>query len=209
MPGMQAHRALAYVFWHWTRPTVDADRYESMLRAFQESLLANAPAGYRAGAVFRHGSAAWLPGRDGCYVDWYRIDGSAALDALNDAAISTACRASHDAAAGLAAGGTAGLYELRRGAVAPGEVRAATWFSKPAAMTYQALESDLADRLPGGGVELWCRRMTLGPTPEMCVLAASAVALPDAYGAASVPMESIWFAAARSASATRVHGDAS
>ncbi len=31
--------------------------------------------------------------------------------------------------------------------------------------------------------------MTLGPAPEMCVLAAAALELPEAFGAISVPME--------------------
>lgn len=192
MTGMRSLPPLAYVFWHWIRSDADTETYESRLIAFQETLLANAPSGYHGGAVYRQGPVAWLPQGQRCYVDWYRIDSSAALDALNDAAVSAACRSVHDAAAELARGGTAGLYGLRRGRAAPRDVAFATWFPKPEGMTYAGLEADLEERLPGGGFELWCRRMTLGPSPELCLLAASAVTLPDAWDAVAVPMAPIW-----------------
>jgi hypothetical protein len=34
--------------------------------------------------------------------------------------------------------------------------------------------------------------MTLGPTPEMCVLAGGGVRLPREFGAVHVPMELVW-----------------
>jgi len=34
--------------------------------------------------------------------------------------------------------------------------------------------------------------MALGSAPEMCVLAATAIELPEAFGAISVPMEPVW-----------------
>ena len=34
--------------------------------------------------------------------------------------------------------------------------------------------------------------MTLGPAPEMCLLAARSIALPEAFGAINVPMEALW-----------------
>ena len=192
MRGMEAPCCLAYVFWHWIQPDADVAAYEDALRAVQQTLLDNAPPGYRRASVFRHGPAAWLPEPGSHYVDWYLTDGSAALDPLNDGAVSPACRAAHDAAAARAAGGTAGLYQLRQGAVRASEVRCATWFSKPEGMDYEALDEAMAATMRGGRSELWSRRMTLGPTPEMCVLAAAAVELPQAYGAFSVPMEPVW-----------------
>ena len=189
---MEAPSCLAYVFWHWIQADADVAAYEDALRAFQQTLLDNAPPGYRRAAVFRHGPAPWLPDPGMHYVDWYLTDGSAALDPLNDGAVSATCRAAHDAAAGRAAGGTAGLYQLRQGAVRASEVCCATWFSKPEGMTYGALDEDLAARMQGVRSELWSRRMTLGPTPEMCVLATTAVELPAAYQAFSVAMEPVW-----------------
>ena len=99
---------------------------------------------------------------------------------------------SHDAAAARAAGGTAGLYRLRWGALPSVEVSHATWFSKPAGMSYEALDENLSGLVQGLPAELWSRRMTLGPAPELCLLSASTVQLPDAYAAFHVVMEPLW-----------------
>ena len=183
---------LGYVFWHWLRVGGEVGAYEDALADFQRTLLENAPPGFRGAMVFRQDPAPWLSAPGPHYVDWYLTDGSAALDPLNDAAVSAACRATHDAAAGAAAGGTAGLYRLRQGAVEAAEVRCATWFFKPAGMSYEALDADLAHRMQGIPSQLWSRAMTLGPTPEMCVLAAEAISLPAAFDAITVPMELVW-----------------
>ena len=195
MGSMRTPADLAYVFWHWIEADADVAAYEHALTAFQQALLENAPPGYRRAAVFRQGSAPWLPERGAHYVDWYVTDGSAALDPLNDAAVSAACRAAHDSAAGRAAGGTAGLYRLRQGAVPVAEVHCATWFSKPGGMSYESLDARLAERMDGAHSELWGRRMTLGPAPEMCVLASTAIDLPEAFAAIGVPMQPLWPAA--------------
>lgn len=189
---MKSPDCLAYVFWHWLRAGDEVGAYEQSLAAFQEVLMENAPPGFRRAAVFRHGPADWLP-RDGPhYVDWYLLDDSAALDPLNDGAISAVCQAAHDAAAERAAGGTAGLYGLRRGAVRAAAVRCATWFSKPTGMPYAELDGLLGGLMQAGSAQLWSRRMTLGPTPEMCVLAGAEVSLPRDFGAVHVPMELVW-----------------
>ena len=192
MGAMDAPGMLAYVFWHWMHADGDVAAYEDALQAFQQALLDNAPTGYRRAAVFRHAPAPWLPGQGPHYMDWYVTDGSAALDPLNDAAVSAACLTAHDAAAGRARGGTAGLYRLRKGVVRAADVGCATWFSKPAGMGYETLDACLAECMDGTRAELWGRRMTLGPAPEMCVLAAAAIELPEAFGAVSVPMEPVW-----------------
>ncbi len=192
MGAMDAPAMLAYVFWHWMRADGDVAAYEDALQAFQLALLDNAPTGYRRAAVFRHAPAPWLPGQGPHYMDWYVTDGSAALDPLNDAAVSAACLTAHDAAAERAQGGTAGLYRLRQGEVRAADVHCATWFSKPARMSDETLDARLAERMDGARSELWSRRMTLGPAPEMCVLAATAIELPEAFGAISVPMDPLW-----------------
>ena len=192
MGTMDVPAYLAYVFWHWIEVDSDVAAYEDALKAFQQALLDNAPPGYRRAAVFRHGPAPWLPGPGPHYVDWYVTDGSAALDPLNDAAVSAACRAAHDAAARRAVGGTAGLYRLCQGVVRAADVHCATWFAKPAGMGYETLDAHLAECMVGARAELWSRRMTLGPAPEMCVLAATAIELPEAFGAINVPMEPLW-----------------
>ena len=154
---------LAYVFWHWPRPEVDRGEYEARLTAFQQALRAAAPAGFRESAVYRVRGLPWTA--EAAYEEWYLLEGSEALDSLNDAAVSARTRAAHDAAAQQAAGGVAGLYRLRRGASELDRDRRAHWFAKPAGMSYE----DLYTMLPQA--PLWGRQMTLGPGPEFCLLA--------------------------------------
>src|SRR5438270_6817565 len=79
---------LAYVFWHWPARDVTAAEYEHLQRAFHAALAQARPDGFRRSIVFRVDvSAPWLGGSP-AYADWYLVDGSAALDPLNVAAVS-------------------------------------------------------------------------------------------------------------------------
>jgi hypothetical protein len=156
---------LAYVFWHVPRAAVAAQAYESAHREFHDALRAAAVPGLLGVEVFRLASIPWLGGRAG-YEDWHLLEGSAALDPLDRAAIGEARKLPHDRIASMAGDGTAGLYGLRMGArIVPA---VAYWLSKPAGMGYAAFESSLAP-LVADGCCLWGRRMTLGPTPEFCL----------------------------------------
>jgi hypothetical protein len=160
---------LAYVFWHWPDGSVDPTRYEGALLTFHRALAAAPPAGARGSRVLAVAAAPWLPVARG-YEDWYFVDDFAALGALNEAAVTASRREPHDAAARLAAGGTAGVYRLLSGMPderAPGPLES-RWLSKPGALSY----ADFLARLPPG--ELWQRQMTLGPTPEFDLLGAAA-----------------------------------
>jgi hypothetical protein len=153
---------LAYVFWHWPSPTVEAARYAEALAAFHRSLGASPPPGMRGSRVFEIEAAPWVPVAR-AWEDWYFVDDFAALGALNDAAVSGARRAPHDAAAQLAAGGHGGVYRLLTALRDPSVPRT-RWFSKPAGLAYP----DFLARLPEG--ELWQRQMVLGPAPEFCIV---------------------------------------
>jgi len=166
---MSADAALAYVFWHARQPQVARDEYERCHFEFHRILRANAPAGYRGSRVQRLSRAPWPSGAPEVpetYEDWYYLDDSAALDAINEAAVGGVRRAPHDRVALLAAAGIAGLYRLRAGRR---EARAprALWFSKPAGTSYPALLGQFAQR--DSDEALWMRQMTLGPTPEFCL----------------------------------------
>jgi hypothetical protein len=152
---------LAYVLWHWPS---QAAGYVDALIGFHRALAAHPPAGFRGSRVLEVADAPWLPVAR-ALEDWYFVDDFTALGVLNEAAVSGPRRAPHDAAARLAADGTAAVYRrLKEGARAPDR---ASWFAKPAGMTYV----DLAARLPEA--ELWQRQMILGPAPEFCLLGAS------------------------------------
>jgi hypothetical protein len=145
---------LAYVFWHRPRAGTAAADYEDGLRAFHARL--TVPSGsFRIAALpFADGEAA--------YEDWYLLDGWAALGELNATAVSGARQPPHDAVARLADEGWAGIYLLVRGEPrAPLRTR---WVSKPADESYEAFLA----ATPAATV--WQRQMTLGPSPEFCLV---------------------------------------
>lgn len=156
---------LAYVFWHVPRPGIAAREYESAHREFHAVLWKSKVAGLLGLRVFRLDAIPWLAGKPG-YEDWHLLEGSAALDVLNAAAISQARQLPHDRIASMAADGTAGLYALRLGSL--NDAQNAHWLSKPAGMSYREFDATLKPEVDSGAC-LWSRRMTLGPTPEFCL----------------------------------------
>ncbi len=159
---------LAYVFAHRPAPGLPAGTYEDALRRFHAALASAHPNGFIESTTYRLG--------DG-YADWYLVANSAALDVLNDAAISGVRGPAHDAAARMAAGGTGKLMRLAGGEVNLGasyEVR----FAKPAGMPYKELYEQLEQWTGEPGISLWRRMMVLGPPPEFCLVTPTPVQLP-------------------------------
>src|SRR5215213_3478825 len=128
---------LAYVFWHWPQPNIDRDSYVNHLIDFHEILAANRPAGFHHSVVFRVRGTSWLNTNDEAYEEWYLLDDSAAMDRLNEAAVSGVCEEPHNRVAREAADGTGGLYRLRAGHEELSEARCVLWLSKPAGVTYK------------------------------------------------------------------------
>ena len=160
---------LAYVFSHRPARGVDIAAYEDPLRRFHAALARAGLSGFVTSSTFRIA---------GVYSDWYLLESSAAMDVLNEAAVSGDRAIPHDAAAGMAADGVGKLFMLAAGehsSKAGFEVR----FSKPAGMKYPDLYSLMEPFATGPGVGLWRRMMVLGPAPEFCLVAPSEVALPD------------------------------
>jgi hypothetical protein len=182
---------LAYVFWHWRHPDVPAASYEAVQRRFHAALRAAPPAGFLGSRSLAISGAPWAGGGDEAYEDWYLLEGSAALDPLNAAAVSASRQGAHDAAAAVAAGGTAGLYLLRLGSA--GEApRTATWFAKPAGLSYAAMLAALEPLVRADGAALWGRQMTLGPALEFCLHASGPVALPAPLVPVPLHCRPIW-----------------
>lgn len=121
--------------------------------------------------------APWLSGEG--YEDWYLVEGSAALDPLNEAAVGPALHEAHDAAAALTGEACAGLYRLAAGTGGL-EGGSALWLGKPRATSYAAFYELLAPSSGAPGAGLWRRQLVLGPTPEFCLRGAAAVELPAA-----------------------------
>jgi len=171
---------LAYLFWHRPIPGVDHSAYEAALQGFHESIREAPAEVLLTSACHRLDHIPWLAADGGStgdepgYEDWYLVPDSAALDRLNEAAISARHRSFHDAAAALAGDGAGGLYapvEIPGGSdlvqVPDGESRA-VWLSKQPDVPYSEFMPDLAALVPADA-RVWQRRLVLGPAPEFCI----------------------------------------
>ncbi len=161
---------LGYLLWHTPRGD-DTRRYEDGLVAFHRALAADPPAGFTQSWTLRVDRPAWLPEGPAHYLDWYLVDGFAALGALNDAAVEGTRRRPHDAVAALARTGTAGLVALLAGVAEVPADPVVGLLDKPAGQAYDAFRPALAAAVTAtptaGG---WIRQMTLGPGPEFVVV---------------------------------------
>lgn len=183
---------LAYVFWHWPQANVDRDEYVEHLIDFQRTLAANKPDGFRESVVFRIRGASWLNTQGEVYEEWYLLDDSAAMDRLNDGAVSGACLEPHNRVAREAEDGTGGLYRFRAGDEKLGRSRFAVWLSKPSGVTYKDFYAGLESLTSQPGVGLWGRQMTLGPTTEFCIHGPTPLEPPDGYSGESFSLELMW-----------------
>jgi hypothetical protein len=167
---------LAYLLWHVPRDD-DAARYCAGLVAFHRALAADPPVGYARSWTVRVPPVDWLPSADAHYVDWYLVDGFAALGVLNEAAVSGPRQVAHDAVAGMARAGTAGVVGRLGGAATaagfrpPTQDAVLTMVDRPTAMSYGHFTDALLAAAPSASC--WMRQMTLGPGPEFLVLADS------------------------------------
>src|SRR6266702_2278129 len=137
---------LAYVFSHRPAGGADVADYEAALKRFHAALATAPPAGFLGSSTFRVGDR---------YSDWYLVANSAALDLLNEAAVS-------------GARSPAG-FEIH--------------FSKPAGTSYADLYERMQPFTGRPETSLWRRMMVLGPPPEFCLLSPSELELPREYRA--------------------------
>jgi hypothetical protein len=169
---------LAYVFWHSPLPEVARPEYELALVEFHRSLGASGSHGFLASQSYRIHGAAWINGGGDAYADWYLIDGSAALDPLNEAAVTGAQESHHGRVAAMAAGGAGGLYRRLIGTGDPARGLVESWLTKPKETPYAELYERLRPFTERESVQLWRRQMVLGPAPEFCLVSDSVVDLP-------------------------------
>jgi hypothetical protein len=161
---------LAYLLWHAQRGD-DAAGYCAGLAAFHDALATDPPRGFIRSWTVRVPPVDWLPSADTHYLDWYLVDDFTALGLLNEAAVSGSRRVPHDAVAGMARTGTAGVIGLLgREATVPDPPSAAVvaMVDKPSGASYGDFTAALLDAAPE--MSCWMRQMTLGPGPEFLVL---------------------------------------
>jgi hypothetical protein len=172
---------LAYVFWHWPARDLTAEEYEQLQRAFHTALAQARPDGFQRSIVFRvDGAAPWLGGSP-AYADWYLVDGSAALDPLNVAAVSGICEQPHAHVAHAMAAGAGSLFGLRDNDPELDAARLATCLTKPRSMPYETFYAAAAGLTSFERSSLWRRQMVLGPTPEFILLSPTRVAIPETF----------------------------
>jgi hypothetical protein len=182
---------LAYVFWHRSHDGTAAAEYEARLTAFHEALAAAPPPGFYESFAYRMSGAPWIPDGGPGYEDWYLLRDAAALDPLNQAAVSGPRHRPHDAVAAQAQWGAAGLYLLRQGVPAFAGLRRGLWLPKPAGQSYETFYAGIRAHADSEPWALWGRQMVLGPTPEFCLhQPASTLSTPP--GATVVGLELVW-----------------
>lgn len=111
---------LAYLSWHWPRDSVGNEAYEEgSLPGFYETLAMTSPEGFRGSATFRIEGTSWLDSGPRAYEDWYLLDGTFALEPLNEAAVSGKRRQPHDERARAPPVAPGGHYSLDQGQASP------------------------------------------------------------------------------------------
>jgi hypothetical protein len=177
---------LAYFFTHWPLESIAPADYEHALQSFHHSLATNKPQGFHSSWSLAVQGLPWTNRGQSAYEDWYLVDDFAALGVINEAAVRPPHQETHDGAAHWASGGKGGVYALAQGTCAPAQIHYATWFSKPAGMTYAACLQQLAPITNQPGAALWLRQMVLGPGLEFCLHSTPPLALPEAFEALQV-----------------------
>ena len=183
---------LAYVFWHWRYPHIEKLSYQQLLSDFHTALRVQKPVGFHYSMVFQVELVPWLDVIGEVYEEWYILENSAALDSLNEAAVTGPCREPHTQVARSAAGGSAGLYRLRGGESGITTAHVAYWFAKPQGMSYETLYQTLQPVTMQSAGSLWERQMVLGPAPEFCLQTSADTSLPADFTPLKIPLTHIW-----------------
>ncbi|GCE15255.1 hypothetical protein [Tengunoibacter tsumagoiensis] len=163
---------LAYVFWHQRAMNGAREDYQEKLLAFHEILQERQSQGFIGSIVLEMAQVPWMPEGSEVYEDWYLVENSSALDPLDEAAVTGICREPHNAVARLAEYGTGGLYRLKDDAIdltQVAKIRSATWFNKPAGVSYAHLYEQVHQHREVQEDVLWQRQMTMGPALEFCL----------------------------------------
>ena len=174
---------LAYLFWHTPRPTVARSDYERDLLAFSRALADLHCPGVRRITSFRTSTVPWLDEPLG-YEDWATIDGSCALETLNEQAVSGHMAALHGTVAQQMGVGYGGVYYHLWGNMDPHVAERAQWLSRPRGIEFRPVLEGIS-RTAAAPVSVWRRFMVLGPGLEFVILGDASLELriPDGWAA--------------------------
>ncbi len=182
---------LAFLFWHRPYPEVEPAAYEEALTSFYTALAETTCPGFQGAATYRISETPWLGDRKG-YEDWTLLDGSWAMDPLNEAAVSPAMWDTHAAIAEKADFGHGGLYQHLQGDIDPTRLPRVWWLKRPRGIRYEKPLKAIAGSVEGP-VSVWRKQMVLGPAPEFALAALSRgkPALPEGWQAFAVEREAL------------------
>jgi hypothetical protein len=184
---------LAYVFWHWPSPTIEAYRYEEQFILFHRTLSAHKSNGFHHTRALLMEQASWLERNEATYEDWHLVENAAALEPLNEQTVSGPCQESHRQVARWTQGSAAGLYRLVFGDADLPAVYVAYRFQKPVGMTYGALYPLLQPLVQEGKGMLWTRYMNLGSGPEFYLQSSEQLVFPETLPTQEISVKQISF----------------
>lgn len=177
---------IAYLFWHAAPDGAAIAEYEKTVVRFGGALADARIPGLLGNASYAIGRTPWL-GEPG-YEDWAWLEGSWALDALNERAVTGAMKAPHDAVAQATKhGGFGAVYYLVAGEhriLADSKV---LWLSRPRGIAWRDIMPAITESA-GAQVAVWRRQMVLGPAAEFALIGplGFSVTVPQGWSALEV-----------------------
>ena len=177
---------LAYLFWHAAPDGAIVAEYEKTVGRFGSALADAKVPGMLGNASYAIGRTPWL-GESG-YEDWAWLEGSWALDALNERAVSGAMTGPHDAVAKATKhGGFGALYYLVAGEHRMPADSKVFWLSRPRGIVWRDVLPSITQSA-SAEVAVWRRQMVLGPASEFALIGPPdlSLAVPQGWSALAV-----------------------
>lgn len=186
---------LAYLFWHLPFVRIPPAHYEAALLDFHRDLVDSPPPGLKTCATYRISDVPWLAGRQ-VYEDWCFVESSAALDAINQAAVKPERWDIHADVARKMEVGYGGLYQHLYGNELAVAGSRAVWLTRPRGIRYEHPLQDIISGTPDF-LSCWRRQMVLGPGYEFVVIGGATLKVTPPEGWRALPVERIFLGPAQ------------